>query len=209
MSNARVIDHKLALVSKDDAVTYRFRGPMSAYANCTLNNTIGELSISGDFGSWSYWWGTHGLGGRRFDEFIATCSDGYIAGKLFSGHRNMYEVDIKASNREVLKIFREYKKSGDLPRGWDNEHTKQFVAGVHALWSTDLDEYSHELSDLINNWDLEDAISEPWHLVQTRLTNAYLVLSEQIVPLLQRTIKDEMKAKVFNAEPMPIVQHDY
>lgn len=79
----------LHLIGKQTAVTYCFRtAPDDRYmgwANCTVNDATGELSIQSDWGSWSYRWSSNPkhLGAATLTEFIATRgSVDYIARKL-------------------------------------------------------------------------------------------------------------------------------
>lgn len=75
---------KLMLTSVSAPVTYAFRGDAFGWANCTINDSTGELSIQSDRGSWTHRWDARpsNLGAPTLTAFIARGSVDYLARKL-------------------------------------------------------------------------------------------------------------------------------
>lgn len=95
---------RLKLASTQTAVTYSFRatGGDFGWANCTVNDSTGDLHISSDWGNWSHRWDprpsclgapslTALIGSRNNVDYLARKLQGERGGKRFSAEKTVTE----------------------------------------------------------------------------------------------------------------------
>jgi hypothetical protein len=102
----------LALISTQVATTYVFQAAPGelGWANCTVNDATGELSIQSDWGSWTHGWSPDPkvLGAPSLTAFIGSRGDvDYLARKLQregrDGRRWSVEGTVRALRRQLCK----------------------------------------------------------------------------------------------------------
>lgn len=99
----------LSLISTQIATTYVFRDTPGEFgwANCTVNDSTGELSIQSDWGSWSHAWSPdpRHLGAPSLTLFIGNRGDvDYLARKLQSGGLGGERWKAKATARALCRL---------------------------------------------------------------------------------------------------------
>lgn len=131
------------LASITRATTYHLHvnKPLGAFALCTVNDTTGELSVSCDWGRWSYQWSTTpaNLGAPTLTAFLARCKDpDYVMRKLTSSEeRSVFDPEKTVKN--MLRTLAEHRLSWarrHRPYGWD----------CPSYTSDDIDAYALRIS---------------------------------------------------------------
>lgn len=134
MTNAEIDAHPLILVSTKAAITYCFCGEPGSFgwANCTVNDATGELTIQSDWGNWSHRWGSDpgNLGAPNLTAFIGGRDDvDYLARKLqregHAGQRWSAKLTARALRRHLCERRLEHGREQiegrlepeDMPRG--------------------------------------------------------------------------------------------
>lgn len=210
----RDIDHvrKLKLARTSMAISYSFQredGLHGDWAICTVNDATGELSIQSDWGNWSHRWGTDPkhLGSPTLTAFIADRSScHYLADKLSpsEGRQAARMFDAEATIAEFRGMV--------LERRREDAHRTRGRGGfldretARHLWD-ELGRLNHDNADefLRGFYEIEDASKfiseEPYHLLASCPTPAYLVLLHGILPALVETIR----ARAEQADPVPSI----
>jgi hypothetical protein len=166
-----------AMTSRSIATTYRFvdRSGLGTWALCTVNDDTGELSVTSDWGNWSYRWDTRATGCPSLTHFIGerdACH--YLADKLCPrAQREEFAPDLTVDgiHARILERRREERISREHAREWWNEANE-------ALDTDNLIEFAEQL-DSLPQW-MFDRCEDIRH----RPTTSYLVLRDAILPAL-------------------------
>lgn len=101
---------------RSTATTYQLYVPaaLGGWANCTVNDQTGELSIHSDWGNWSYQWSPRPehLGAEDLTEFLAKMPDAesdYVARKLQGGWNAGHRFDGEATAAEMVSVIAKHR----------------------------------------------------------------------------------------------------
>ena len=193
----------------------------SGWACCTVNDATGELSITSDWGNWAYRWNVQHLG-RGSDQKVVTLtyflsdrtSYDYLACKLCNrDEENQFDGDktLAACREALLRARRNWMNTDE--RLWLRE-THRFADDqepldkdlARQLWDEDLPSLCRdaECSGCPGDrfvegfFGLNGAVwltKEPWGLIRTSPSHAYLVLRDAILPALSAACGAEHAAR--------------
>lgn len=120
---------------------YRIKSERGDFAEITIGTFDGtkgfSLSIRSSFGSYGHYWGAPG--DETPLEFLRTCHDGYLMGKLET-HQEFYpEETIKSLKSEIIRLRKDMTFDANEAREiWDSiEYTddaKEFGDNLKGLW---------------------------------------------------------------------------
>lgn len=173
----------MQLVETTTATTYTFRGELSTWARCTINNSTGELSIQSDWGNWGHSWHIPHTGHASLSAFFGErASADYIAGKLL-GRAGCTVFDIDATIAHLRGVVIEKRREGRL----DAETARDLW---NELGDMDADGAESSVDLFIERWmtggsdHLRIISEEPWEDVQHRPSREYRALVDIILPAL-------------------------
>jgi hypothetical protein len=150
-----------------------------SWTHAYLDDDMGTLMITSDWGDWSHRWGLSGMPkGVAFSDFIFGDRNdfNYVARKLYSGRRDDVEWDEKATKRELRKRVARGFRSGEFGPNTCTE----------LMHEIDAAETFEELyySELLVVY-ADDRYSKP--------TWSFLHLRDVILPALQRAYIEQYR----------------
>jgi hypothetical protein len=161
------------------------------YVWVSYHDKKGFLSITSSFGNYSYIWG---LTSKRASirDFFSQADTDYLAGKLFADGHNTKDgfdfcfaiqelkTELLAGRRNARLDRDESRKIFDELTGWqDTSDPRLSREGFYREY------FEH---DALAKWPVE-----PWHSnYGERPSTAWVVLKEEIIPLIQKHFTDEL-----------------
>jgi len=98
------------VIKVTNAITYEIRdenGRHPVFITINANGHSCHFAGSGDYGDYSYYWGSMGSG---YKEFLSSLDYDYMMNKITGYHGSAYELDVKESRvslkREMLSYYR-------------------------------------------------------------------------------------------------------
>lgn len=177
----------LKLTRTSAAVTYSFRGEHCAWACCTVNEDTGELSITSDWGNWSFRWNIGHIGSPSLHAFIGRGSLDYLANKLTpGGSRDQFDPD--ATTAEFRKLVLEARRELRIDKDAAREYWEE-LGSLAADCGDSCDLYLERFYHTEMARDM--SVDEPWGYTQTRSSSEYRALMEIVLPPLCAVCKDE------------------
>lgn len=176
----------MQFVRSSISTTYHFsptdKKPWGWGALCTVNDQTGELSVTSDWGSWSYQWSPNPkhLGSPTLTEFLSNRSSAhYVADKLTSSDDKLRRhFSPEATVKYLCKLAGERYRDNDITKG----QCREIVNELREMNRTD-DE--RDFVDAFYRIELHDKVcSEPWECFCHEPTTGYLVLLHSIIPAL-------------------------
>lgn len=180
--------HLKLIATHSDARTYHLQSTerLGGWAFCTVNDTIGELHITSDWGNWSHIWNPKYLGCPSLTHFIVDRKGyDYLANKLLR-RRETRVLDAKATITKWRKLL----TAARLQAGREVDPTLTAVF-AREIWE--------EIEGLIQDEGnesifIEHALqidgfqeyvcSEPWESTEHRDSHEYRMLVDHILPTL-------------------------
>jgi len=172
--------------SRYTAQVYCFRfDRIGGWANFTVCEQTGELSIQSDWGEWGHSWSKAGIGeGRTFMEFLRGTSSGYLSDKLLSPGEKRVNSRNKTLH-ELRKAILEQRRRGDID---------SILARV--LWDEADDfasawEHGTDDSAFAACWELKDHFDELFLFFHTEESPLLALVRDELLPIFLREISDE------------------
>lgn len=191
------------------ATTYQFNegGRLGGWALCTINDATGELTITSDWGNWSYLWSpnphnmgaatlTHFLGVNRTSGTPRTDVD-YFAMKLL-GKKGAHRFSADKTTAHFHKVICERRLASAQGMWGFGREARLFTKGIaRNLWdelvslANDFSPYCDGAETLYTERFLQidnhELISEePWEEMQHEMSPEWTILDETILPALAK-----------------------
>ena len=150
-------------ISKSKAEIYRIRNIENswfAWADITIDENVesGRISISSDYGNWSYYWSSCGC---SFKEFLCGVSIDYVAEKF----RESHWFDQEATIQHLKHIIIEQRKQDDL--------TEEEARSYYNLIETDLEHIQDQTVFEIALHQSELSQIDEWFEVSTNISPSF------------------------------------
>lgn len=171
-------------VSVTHPVTYCFRfTDYSAWANFTVNEQTGELSILSDWGNWAYRWRTDSLGdGVKLTQFLLSCDAEYIVRKFaVEGAQDLKdEIDFEGTLGTIKKCIVEARRAKEITK----EDARRFWVSAEIFVEydqCDLEALDDALDTFLGN--------DSWEYIAEKKSHRYMFLWKRLIPFFQDWMK--------------------
>lgn len=171
------------------------------WAIYTIDESFGSLTVQSDWGEYSYAWGHGGRGGRSLREFLADCSEGYIASKLLVGKKEI--IDAEATRKEMKKHVRQLFKEGRIRISIDKHYHESEFDLMLSLMSEIGEFYSHIRDVTPGTYfepfagELMQQVFDPlYEHVVTKMHPWHMCLYYQLIPTFQAYLRGEIDGHV-------------
>jgi hypothetical protein len=162
-------------ITKSTVEVYRFRAEGAPYwADVTIDNEAGGISISSDFGNWSFRWGA--TGDESFKKFLGRVDQHYVAGKF--GANKFFRAD------ETIRMYESQTEQCGLT---SDEKTAALREIARMQGYIHKEEFMSMVRDMPRIMGMYEGCPELCH----DLDPGYKNLWEHIWPLMLETFKVE------------------
>jgi hypothetical protein len=181
-------------VYEDDVKMVRFRLNKGwDYVWITYHDEKGFLSITSSYGNYSYIWSAMGEG-TTLRQFFLTANNQYLSDKFFHDrHKEKYAFDLDLAFVEMKKDLFENRRNG----GFSSEQAREVFNDIKDWqeWSDSGMSEERFYTEYFDRREISKWNQEPWESNYGRkLSTAYMVLYEEIVPM----IRDHFKMELLN-----------
>jgi hypothetical protein len=187
--------HKLtgSTIQKDTTIRLNFEGgSWAAMTFIQLQNDWTDVSITSDWGSWSYGWSKSGNSWKTIFEFMASRSDqGYFTGKFMGKEKSVFNA--KKSCTILRKRIRE-----EVKWIYEKEKYETLMYQVSELENCETDEsFIHEY---FRHDELKEVCGdEPWFSTvfetHPRTHRFFKDIYPKFVPQIRKLHKESLKNK--------------
>lgn len=192
---------KVSQVYEDTAKMVRFRlNDGWDYVWITYHDLKGFLTITSSFGNWAYIWSAMGHEGTTLTSFIGKAGDDYLANKMWGKDQEMFEYDeaVKDIHRQIIEDRRMnlidsdkarllWKEAEDLGEDYEGASRDMFMSAFSD-------------NRILTDWKCEWWETN-WGM---REKPAYLTLKNEIIPMIRKYMKGELKNEVAESAPPQI-----
>jgi hypothetical protein len=179
------------------SVSIRLRFEPIGWAVFIVDEDLGALSVQSDWGDYNYAWGHGGRGGKTLMQFLATCSEGYIAGKLLAGRKGI--VDAEATRKAMKQYVREQFKLGrmkllfrDHHRESDFELMRMLMSEIGNFYSNIRDLDPDTFMDPFAGELMQEVFNPVYEYIVTKMHPWHAMLYWEIVPTFQAYLRGEI-----------------
>lgn len=169
---------KLASVNVSEGTVYSMRfDNRCGWAVAIVSDATGMLSITSDWGNWSFRWNLRGMpDGCTLTQFLPQCDGDYVARKML-GSTQQYDPDAteRAWKARICELRRERVLGHDEAREAWNE-----IAAFD--W-----EQRESYPDI-------PAICEPWEMIRMADSTEYTAITKIVWPAFREVLRDRAKA---------------
>lgn len=174
---------KTSSVGSHESRTWHLRFGDHGWACIILCERTGCVAVFSDWLSGTYRWNVSrsALGEESLAAFIVRCDSWYLCNKLLHGQHEEVDVDATRTAIRTRIIKQRREKPFEKLDQWDARELWDEAANVEGVGTMSND-----------MWRFLDG--EPWNFIQHRETPAHRVMREEVVPLLQAAIREQVAA---------------